>query len=140
MFSAFLFLLLPSSACVQDCSQLMQQCLQFKPIMSFARELWIKKIPELSDADITNLQQALDKEKGQRRDRRIFQLFRKKCMFDTPAGITGDTFRAGERTRRSVLAALQVPHKAATTNRVVDSEAVSGSDSRCGRDDSDISA
>ena len=39
------------------------------------------KIPELTDADITNLQQALDKEKGQRRDRRIFQLFRKKCMF-----------------------------------------------------------
>ena len=48
--------------------------------------------------------------------------------------------RAGEHTRRSVLAALQVPHKAGTADRVVDSEAVSGSDSGCGRDDSNISA
>ena len=65
------------------CFASLQKCSKYKPVMSFSLEQWIKRIPALSDGDITNLQQALDKEKCQRRDRRIFQLFRKKCI---PAG------------------------------------------------------
>ena len=49
-------------------------------LMSEPVEQWIKRIPELSDADIRNLQQALDKEKGQRRDKYVLRLFRKKCI------------------------------------------------------------
>ena len=49
-------------------------------VMSEPVERWIKRIPELSDADIRNLQQALDKEKCQRRDRYVLRLFRKKCI------------------------------------------------------------
>ena len=48
--------------------------------MSEPVEQWIKRIPELSDADIRNLQQALDKEKSQRRDKYVLRLFRKKCI------------------------------------------------------------
>ena len=40
----------------------------------------IRRIPQLSDADISCLQQALDKEKCQRRDEKVLRLFRKKCI------------------------------------------------------------
>ena len=49
-------------------------------VMSEPVEQWIKRIPELSDADIRNLQQALDKEKCQRRDRYVLRLFRPICI------------------------------------------------------------
>ena len=49
-------------------------------VMSEPVEQWIKRIPELSDADIRKLQQALDREKCQRRDGYVLRLFRKKCI------------------------------------------------------------
>ena len=49
-------------------------------VMSKPLEQWIQRIPELSDADIRKLQQALDKEKDRRRDRQVLRLFRKKCI------------------------------------------------------------
>ena len=61
------------------CFALLQQCSNRKSVMSSSLEQWKKRIPELSDDDIKSLQQTLDKEKCQRRNRRIFQLFRKKC-------------------------------------------------------------
>ena len=49
-------------------------------VMSQPVEQWIKRIPELSDADIRRLQQALDREKCQRRDRHVLRFFRQKCI------------------------------------------------------------
>ena len=48
-------------------------------VMSQPVEQWIKRIPELSDADIRKLQQALGREKCQRRDKHVLRIFRKKC-------------------------------------------------------------
>ena len=51
-----------------------------KLVMSEPVQQWIKRIPQLSDADISWPQQALDKEKCQRRDKNVLRLFRKKCI------------------------------------------------------------
>ena len=61
----------------------------------------------------------------------------------TPTRVAGDTMssrspRASECSRCSILATLQVPHKAGIADRVVDREAVSGSISGCGRNDSNV--
>ena len=52
-----------------------------KLVMSEMVQQWMKQIPQLSDADISWLQQALDKEKCQRRDKNVLRQFRKKCTY-----------------------------------------------------------
>ena len=48
--------------------------------MSELVQQWMKQISQLSDDDISWLQQALDKEKCQRRDQKVLRQFRRKCI------------------------------------------------------------